>query len=411
MVTYFELTKHGKDMDKERITKKIEAMAAGLRKSAAEVQQGLDVAQNLRKGDIERQKELIDEAEATLRYLKAILAKMEAEKWVESQKRLKAAAEALLQERKIVTASTAEEADWDAPTAELRAFQFNGKTKEEVLASGTIQEKMRLYVCYKDAANYFDNKSGELTDEERVQIGKELITDEGKEKAARYMYEYRALLFIGEQVRYYFKMFQVAYSFLAQLLNRLDRLEQMAGWYTKEVRAIAAIPTAKELKEGEQRPHFNTEADRKMAIEKSVTDHRKLWDEPAFLGYHPSTMDFFIAFDKRSRIYTQILQAAREATEALSDFKGFAVAAEEYVANSELKYMPISIETPIVNAKEERYIRYLVSNPKFFRSELHRTANPTPEDKRRAVIPDYYEVKPTREMYEDAKDALESYEE
>ena len=392
---------------KERITKKIEAMTDTIRQSAADVQTALDEAQTLKRGDIERQKELIAEAEGTLRYLKTVLAKIEADKWMESQKRLKAVADAMVEGRKIVTASTAEEADGDAPPAEVRAFQFNGKTKEEVLASGTIQEKMRLYVCYSDASNYFDNNSGELSKDEKVQIAKELLTDEGKEKAAKYMDEYRALLYIGEQARYYFKLYQVAFSFLAKLLNRLDRLEQMAGWYTKEVRAIASIPTAKELKEGEQRPHFNTEADRKMAIEKSVTDHRKLWDEPAFLGYHPSTMDFFIAFDKRSSIYTQIAQAAKATAEALSDFKGLAVAAEQFVAKSELKYMPISLETPIQNAKEELYTRFLVGNPKYFRSGLKATQ--TPEDRRRAVIPDYYEVKPSRETYENAKEALRSY--
>jgi len=395
---------------KERITKKIEAMTDTIRQSAADVQTALDEAQTLKRGDIERQKELIAEAEGTLRYLKTVLAKIEADKWMESQKRLRAVANAMVEGRKIVTASTAEEADGDAPPAEVRAFQFNGKTKEEVLESGTIQEKMRLYICYKDAANYFDNDSGDLSKDEKVQIAKELLTEEGKEKAAKYMEEYRALLYIGEQARYYFKLYQVAFSFLAKLLNRLDRYEEIAGYFSNEVRAIAAVPTASELMEGEQgRPHFKTEADREMAIKQSVADHRirsrKM--EGVFLGYHSSTMTFFVAFDKRSPIYTQIAQAAKATAEALSDFKGLAVAAEQFMAKSELKYMPISLETPIQNAKEELYTRFLVSNPKYFRSGLKATQ--TPEDRRRAVIPDYYEVKPSRETYENAKEALRSY--
>ena len=69
--------------------------------------------------------------------------------------------------------------------------------------------------------------------------------------------------------------------------------------------------------------------------------------------------------------------------------------------------MPISIVISIDNAAKESYARYLVKNTSFFRSELTaRRENGeaiTPEDERRAVIPDFYEVTPTKEVYKACK--------
>jgi hypothetical protein len=66
---------------------------------------------------------------------------------------------------------------------------------------------------------------------------------------------------------------------------------------------------------------------------------------------------------------------------------------------------------PIENAKEERFARYLVRNLDFFRSDyLIRKANRerlSMIDHRRAVIPDYYETKPSRDLLKDARATLQ----
>ena len=72
--------------------------------------------------------------------------------------------------------------------------------------------------------------------------------------------------------------------------------------------------------------------------------------------------------------------------------------------------MPISIQQSIENAEEERYTRYLVKNLRYFRSELNqkiaRGENVTPQDKQKAVIPDFYEVKPSKNVLADCKAAI-----
>ena len=72
--------------------------------------------------------------------------------------------------------------------------------------------------------------------------------------------------------------------------------------------------------------------------------------------------------------------------------------------------MPTNIQISIENAEEERYTRYLVKNLRYFRSELNqrkaRGESITPEDEKRAVIPDFYEVKPSKNVLADCKTAI-----
>ena len=75
--------------------------------------------------------------------------------------------------------------------------------------------------------------------------------------------------------------------------------------------------------------------------------------------------------------------------------------------------MPISTQVTIENAEEERYTRYLVRDLSFFRSELNlrraKGKTITKERKLRAVIADYYEVKPAPDIKADCEDALNTY--
>ena len=105
----------------------------------------------------------------------------------------------------------------------------------------------------------------------------------------------------------------------------------------------------------------------------------------------------------RGGLYSQIKQHAKSAKDDLRDFKAFTDVLGEFMNTSTLLYMPISIVMNIENAAKESYARYLVKNTSFFRSELNeRRENGediTPEEERRAVIPDFYEVTPTKEVY------------
>ena len=125
------------------------------------------------------------------------------------------------------------------------------------------------------------------------------------------------------------------------------------------------------------------------------------------LKFDKKTENFYIDVEEKGGLYSQIQEAAKDATKTLSDFKAYTTVAENYIKKSTLKFMPIPIQMSIENAEEERYTRYLVKNLRYFRSELNqrkaRGEAITPEDKRRAVIPDFYEVKPSKNVLADCK--------
>ena len=130
----------------------------------------------------------------------------------------------------------------------------------------------------------------------------------------------------------------------------------------------------------------------------------------ATLQFNEKTENFHIDVEEKGGLYSRIQEAAKDATKDLSDFKAYVIVAEEYIYKSTLKYMPIPIQMSIENAEEERYTRYLVKNLRYFRSELNqrkeRGETVTPGEEKRAVIPDFYEVKPSKNVLADCKVAI-----
>ena len=128
------------------------------------------------------------------------------------------------------------------------------------------------------------------------------------------------------------------------------------------------------------------------------------------LKFDKKTENFYIDVEEKGGLYSQIQEAAKDATKTLSDFKAYTTVAENYIKKSTLKFMPIPIQMSIENAEEERYTRYLVKNLRYFRSELNqrkeRGETVTPGDEKRAVIPDFYEVKPSKNVLADCKVAI-----
>ena len=230
------------------------------------------------------------------------------------------------------------------------------KTKSEILEDGTLREKVRLYFSSLDLSGYFGD-NGKLTKEEVAKVAASIRTKEDKELVEKCYREYSALRKYGEQLRFYFKRFQTSFAMLAVSLNKWDGYER----------------TAKQLSD-----LFNFNPDGEQLTD--IIDADKYPHEPPTI---------------------------HKAKDDLRDFKAFTDVVEEFIKNSTLFYMPISIQMSIENAEEERYTRYLVKNLSFFRSELNvRRENGeaiTPEDEKRAVIPDFYEVTPTKEVYRSCK--------
>lgn len=377
--------------------KRLEEVTEKIRRSAIDLQMAIDEAQNLTKKDIEAQKKQITEAKERLEELTRTLSRMEADRWAAAQRPSPNEAPV---DRKFAQATTGEEAEGDPPAADIRAYQFNGKTKEEVLASGTLKEKVRLYLCYMDADRYFDNEST-LTKKEVDSISKSIKTPEERQAVAKYMSEYEDLCRYGEQLSYYFKRFQTCFSGLAQVLNRWDSYDVIAELYTDEVRAIAESGyrecVAKEKIIANMREKILQYLQRQMMR--------------AQIRWVPKIRAFKVEVFGIGQLYELVQQEAKQTAEAMADFKALAVAAEEFISKSEIGYIPINIQMPIENAKEERFTRYLVRNLRFFRSDfLIRKAKGEKIyhlDYKRAVIPDYYETNPSKDLLKDARATLQ----
>lgn len=397
--------------EKDRMRARLEKMSKDLRQKAIEMEEAITISRNLKSKDIEAQKRLIEETEEKLRYYRQVLAQMLAEQWAEKQRRRKPIATQAPEDRVFAQASTGEEAEGSVPALDERILALNGKTREETFERGTLTEKIRAYLCFKDDANYLGSEA-KLTKEEVQQIALSMETKEQQDKAQGYMREFEHLCRFGEQLRFYFKRFQTSYSGLAILLNEWDRIDKTALNLTKEVRSAINATTGDEPRKRADSPHFETEEEREVVLRFlfSVADNMAL--RGATLKWNGKTNAFTADIFGEGGLYENILQEAKETAEAMSDFKALAVAAEEFIENSELHYTPISIQMPIENAKTERYTRYLVKNLKFFRSEYLRrrrkdsTEAPSRNDSKRAVIPDYYETKPNKELYRDARAIL-----
>lgn len=392
--------------EKDKIRARLEQMSKDLRQKAIEMEEAITISRNLRAKDIEAQKRLIAETEEKLKFYKYVLAQITAERWSENQRKSKTKEAAPDQERIFAEASTGEEAEGKTQSAEERVLKFTGKTKEEILKSGTLKEKITLFFCYDDAKNYFDNES-ELTREEESSIGMAFNTDEDYRLGRKCRKEYDALCRFGEQLRFYFKRFQTCYSALAKLLNKWDSYDNMAQLFNDQLKMIQSIPTADSTDKGGL--VFRTEAHKEAVINRLMQQFFNSKLEGATIDYDTSKDRIFANVYANGGLYDMILIEANETAEAMSDFKGLAVAAHEFIEKSELHYTPISIEGAIENALTEQYTRYLVKNLRYFRSELRKKKSHTSEDRKRALIPDFLEVKPTREFLKQGREALKQY--
>lgn len=397
--------------EKDKTRARLEEMTKSLRQKAIEMEEAITISRNLKNKDIEAQKKLIEETEEKLRYYKYILAKILAEKWAEKRQRIGRTLRAEAPEDRVFAqASTGDEAEGAVPTIEERIFALNGKTRKETFEQGTLIEKMRAYLCVKDDTNYLGSEAN-LTENEVQQITHSITTIEEQNSVDMWLREYDNLCRFGEQLRFYFKRFQTCFASLAKLLNQWDSYEETAQNLTRQIREAIDATSGDEPRKRDNSPHFESEEEREAVINFlfSVAETRAL--NGATLKWDGKTNTFTAEIYGEGQLYERVLQEAMETEAAMSDFKALSLAAEEFIEKSELQYTPISIQMPTQNAKEERYTRYLVKNLSYFRSEYLRKRREkgsplTLGEKKRALIPDYYETKPNKELYRDARAIL-----
>ncbi len=305
---------------------------------------------------------------------------------------------------------TGDDAEADLPSMEFLANGFNTgehMTKEEILKNGTTLQKLRLYISSIDLSGYFEAKE-QLTDEEEKLIISSIRTDKDREISDLCIKEYNSIFEFGTRLSFFFKRFQTSFALLSRLLNKLDSYEYTAKQLTKLFNAMenSVIEKWKDA-------HGNVKFDPTW-IYPDYLHSSFLLDllysdvlEGVTLKFDLEKKYFFIDTEGENGLYSQILHEAESTTKALSDFKAYAVVAEDYINKSTLKFMPIPIQLSIDNAIKEMYTRCLVKNLRYFRSELNqriaRGETVTPEEEKMAFIPDYYEVKPSKNVLEDCK--------
>lgn len=321
--------------------------------------------------------------------------------------------------RTFANPQTADEAEGDLPTLEqlanggtlLRSNSGKWKTREEILEDGTLLEKLRLYFASGDMDGYFGTE-GKLTKQEIAKIAASIRTKEDKEVVEICYKEYHALREYGKQLQYFFKRFQVSYSMLATLLNKWDSYERTAEQLTYLFNFNPNEENLSDIIDADKAPYeppvvHKDDVDRFYSPERIkaflAEKAKHLTFEGAELKVDKDKLSFVVDVYGKGGLYSQIKQEEKAAIETLADFKAFVLAVEKYLEASVLHFMPISIQMSVENAEEERYTRYLVKNLSYFRSELNirkeQGETITPEEEAKAVIPDYYEVEPTKEVY------------
>jgi hypothetical protein len=318
------------------------------------------------------------------------------------------------------TPRTYEETEGELPSIEWLATgfitrsegDFRTKTREEILNSGTLLEKLRLYYSSADLTNYFEGMNKTLTLFEMERVRDSIRTGKDAALARQCTIEYYTISEYGRTLSYYYKRFQAVFGKLAVLLNRWDEYDRVVDTYNELQEKIWSADFTDCPRPELQREHdLNALTTKLLHLTKLDGAKIKQGDNGTFYLY----------VDGRGGLYSQIKRAAREVKEALCDFKAYEQAAEEYIESSTLQYTPISILMSTENAECERYQMFLVKNRAYYRSELNQEVvrgnkvvremvGATPEQAKRAVIPDYYDCKPTAAVYRDCKKGIKQIE-
>ena len=317
--------------------------------------------------------------------------------------------------RTFASPKTGYDAEPDLPSMERLANGYNNgyppktiMTKEEIIENGTILQKIRLLISNIDLSGYFETTE-QLTKEERVKILSSFQTKEDRQLSNLCVKEYNRISEFAKHLTYFFKRFQTSYAILAVLLNKWDSYEYTAKQLSNMYQTLKeAFVTFWDEEEHEVKLIDIYPEDTLRNLIQDILYSNIL--DGATLKFDEKTENFYIDVDEKGGLYSQILEEAKSTTKDLSDFKAYVMVAKDYIIKSKLQYMPTSIWMSIESAEEETYTRYLVKNLRYFRSELNmrKAAGETitPEEEKRAVIPDFFEVQPSKNVLKDCKLAI-----
>lgn len=250
---------------------------------------------------------------------------------------------------------------------------------------GDILTGIKVVLANFDLRDYYNVDVG-LANEESHKIQEAInATEKGRKLFNRAAAEGALMGWYGDVLRYYYKAYQTAVAQLAVSLNKWKMYED----------------EAKRLNE-----LFNYLKGGKTLEDVALYLNSRNFYDGAELRVKSNSLVFDIFKDKEKGLYSKIKEEAEVAKECLEDFVAFSKALEEALPEF-IAPLPLFIDMSIRNVKEEFYTRYLVKDLSFFRSNLNerqdRGETITAADRKRALIPDYYETKPNKRLYVESK--------
>lgn len=263
--------------------------------------------------------------------------------------------------------------------------KISNKERKDIFENGEDIDKLRYSLFVIDLKGWVEEEETKLTKKEEDAI--KAIYKKNSKLFDDCLEDFRIMISYGDKVLSAFRAFQVSFSYLAALLNRLDK-------YYNFMKFLNSLLDVKSLED-------------KISLLERMTKNGALFLQGATLVYN--TESNVLEMDDTD-LYEDILKQAVNTNNELADFKAFVKAGMEFTGTTTLKYVPISMEMSIRNAIEERYARFLVNNKKYFLSELFSRLDKgeqvAPEEERYAVIPDYYKTEPNEAVYLDCLEGL-----
>lgn len=265
------------------------------------------------------------------------------------------------------------------------------------IQDGDIITGIFAIIFYYDVKSYYGRNNG-YTDKDIKKIQRAITKKpSGELLLNKALEQWEILKEYGVFVRYYFKTYQTAVAQLAVSLNIWEAGEAAAKIENEEWKLCEGI--------GKVVGANVVNLDRLGVLEsvaKTFNKQRAVKGTKLKVDKAKSELVLDISF--KGGLYEKIKKEAENAQECMEDFIAFYKAIEDVRKYLYVDYLPISITISAQNIKEDFYTRYLVEEKAFFRSYLNerkdRGETITAADKRRALIPDYFEARPTKELYE-----------
>lgn len=264
---------------------------------------------------------------------------------------------------------------------------------KRIIKEGTPEERAAYFVRAFDLFRQGEKGKESLTKKQMEALGSSIKSKEEQEKYAFYTNLYFILRKYQGNLYRFVQLYKIGIGGLAKVIAQWEG-------YNKLAEALTTI-----FVDGRTEEEIQAEL-KKLAStinEKGVQ-----------YKYDPEKKAVVADIFSDGGFFEKIKEEQDTAKEFLSMCKACIVVIENFLSNYDCAFFltPSSMEMSIENVKMELYSRSLIGK-KYHMSELnHKRIDKgepvTPEEELFAVVPDYYEVKPSEEFLEFCKNGLEA---